>query len=377
MKTICWTILGAMVAVSALADAYMPPAPGAGTNAAAPAATVAPTASPTPIVTPAPAPTASEAPNIGPTLENTNLPPKAVHKRRHVAAPAHALNEPTVTLAPGPAEVGVPNLNVRGQPGLRGEYITHLHQGEPVTVLSQINLDKHKPGEPAQWAKIAYPSNAPVWVLARFIGADKTVTPKKLNLRAGPGENYSVVGTVDRGTPVTEISQKENWMRIEPPQNAYAFVAAMYLKQESTGTMAANVEPSTETEMMTTNAVGTEPTLAEAPVDTNAPAMMDTNVPALTDTNLAEVDTNLPPPPPRRVTHEGFVRHVHSIIEPTAYELYDLKTGADIDYLYTTDTNLDISAYNDRHIVVTGTEALDPRWTKTPVLTVEKIVVVE
>jgi hypothetical protein len=88
-------------------------------------------------------------------------------------------------------------------------------------------------------------------------------------------------------------------------------------------------------------------------------------------------DTNLPPPPPRRVTHEGTVRHVRSIIEPTDYELYDLKTGVDVDYLYNTDTNLNIGEYNDRHIVVTGTEALDPRWPKTPVLTVEKIIVVE
>jgi hypothetical protein len=58
-----------------------------------------------------------------------------------------------------------------------------------VTVLSQINLDKHKANEPAQWAKIAFPVNTHVWVkFAKFIDkANNTVLPKKLNLarRAG------------------------------------------------------------------------------------------------------------------------------------------------------------------------------------------------
>ena len=67
-------------------------------------------------------------------------------------------------------------------------------------------------------------------------------------------------------------------MQIDPPTNAYAFVAAMYLRQEASGNMATNTTPSSETETpMTTNSVSepepivTEPTNAvpEA-VDTNA-----------------------------------------------------------------------------------------------------------
>jgi uncharacterized protein YgiM (DUF1202 family) len=272
---------------------------------------------------------------------------------------------------PGAAEVAAPNLNVRGQAGLKGEFITHISKGQTVTVLQQINLDKHKANEPAQWAKIAFPTNGQVWVLSKFIDANKTVAPKKLNLRAGPGENYSVIGMVEHGTPVTEITSKGQWTRIEPPQNAYAFVAAMYLKQDASGTIAANIPPSTETEPTTTAAVG------DAPIIVTQPTTTDPTMPSITDTNLAMVETNLPPPPPRVVTHEGTVRHVRSVIEPTAYELFDLKTGTDINYLYTTSTNLDISRYNGMHIVVTGTEGLAERWPRTPVLTIDKIMVVE
>ena len=97
-------------------------------------------------------------------------------------------------------------LIVRGQAGLKGEVVAHLNKGDTVTVLSQINLDKHKADEPAQWAKIALPASTHVWVFAKFIDeANNTVSPKKLNLRAGPGENYSVLGVIERGTAVNII----------------------------------------------------------------------------------------------------------------------------------------------------------------------------
>ena len=73
-----------------------------------------------------------------------------------------------------------------------------------------------------------------VWVKSSYIdAASKTVSTKKLNLRAGPGENYSVLGVIEHGTPVNEITTKDGWTQIDPPASTYAFVAAMYLKQEA------------------------------------------------------------------------------------------------------------------------------------------------
>jgi hypothetical protein len=149
--------------------------------------------------------------------------------------------------------------------------------------------------------------------------------------------------------------------------------------------MATNTAPSAETETpMTTNSVPepepivTEPTNPPPAVVTNAPEPMavDTNTPAAAETNLpapVAVDTNLPPPPPRVVTHEGTVRHVVSIIAPTDYELYDPATGENVDYLFTTSKDLDLSRYNGLRVVVTGTEGLDTRWKETPVITVQRI----
>ena len=360
MKTNCWLILGTMIAAGAIAQDTntLPPIP-------------APVTSPTAEVAPAPAAVETNAPVA-----------KPVRHRKHIAPKKTPFVEPTVTLVPGPAEVAVKNLNVRGQAGLKGEFITHVNKGDTVIVLSQITLDKHKAYEPAQWAKIAFPTNGQIWVRAEYIDAtNPAVLPKKLNLRAGPSENYSVLGVIERGTPVSEIVTKNGWMQIEPPTNAYAFVAAMYLNQAASGTTETNLPPSTETETpMTTNSVPepepivTEPTNPPPTAETNAPepTAAETNPPA-----PMIVDTNLPPPPPRVVTHEGTVRHVVSIIAPTDYELYDPKTGQDIDYLFTTSKTLDLSHYNGLRIVVTGTEGLDARWKDTPVITIERIQVVE
>ena len=95
--------------------------------------------------------------------------------------------------------------------------------------------------------------------------------------------------------------------------------------------------------------------------------MVDTNTPA------AVIDTN--PPPPRVVTHEGYVRHSTSIVAPTAYELYDAGSGNAINYLFSSTTNLDISLYSGLEIIVTGEEGIHQRWADTPVLTVQKIFV--
>jgi uncharacterized protein YgiM (DUF1202 family) len=330
MKTNYWMVLGVMLATSVIAQQVTKTAPGT----AAPA-TATPAESPQPAMG-APAPAAAEA-NV-PAV----APAKKSRKHKTAAAEKIPLTEPTVMLVSGPATVAVSNINVRGQASLKGEVVAHLFKDDAVTVLEQINLQKHKADEPAQWAKIAFPEKAHVWVSATYIDAtNKTVLPRKLNLRSGPGENYSVVGLIERGTSVNEISSKGNWMEIETPKNAYAFVAAMYLKQEA-------------------------PT---APVpETGAMAAAPTTEPAAPPVEQA--------PPPRIVQHEGVVRHVTSLIVPTDYELYDPATGKIVDFLYPTSPDLDLSKYSGYRIVVTGEEGLDPRWKDTPVIAIQHIDVI-
>lgn len=352
MKTNYWLILGTIVATSAVAQVDTNTLPAIPAPASVTPAPVAPVvAEPTNVVAP-------------PVVK------KAAPKKKKVVK---KLSEPTVSLVAGTATVLTPNLNLRGQAGMKGEVVGHLKKGDTVTVISQINLDKHAADEPGQWAKIALPSGTKVWVNSRFVDATtKTVTAKKLNLRGGPGENYSVLGSLEKGASVSELSTKGDWIQIEAPSTAVAYVAAMYLEQTAPAPApVVEAAPPVATTVAEAAPVITTPAPVEAPMPA---APVTEAAPVLPPPSLAEVDTN--PPPPRVVTHEGYVRPSVSVVAPTYYELYDPTSGNAINYLYASTTNLDLSRYNGAQIMVTGEESLAERWGGTPVLTVQRIFVI-
>ena len=146
-------------------------------------------------------------------------------------ASAATIAEKPVVLSPGAATIAGKNVNVRGKASFKGEVVTKLQNGDSVTVIEQVILSKPKAGEPSNWAKIAFPASAHVWVHSSYVTAEKTVKPKKLNVRSGAGENYSIVGTLEQGAAVKEISTKGSWTEIEAPASAFAFVAAMFIQQ--------------------------------------------------------------------------------------------------------------------------------------------------
>jgi uncharacterized protein YgiM (DUF1202 family) len=398
MKTNCWLILGMVLATTAVAQVNTNKLP------AIPAPVIAtpPPAAPAPMAVTAPTQTNAPAKKIVHAKKKTTKKAKTAAKTSVKKTPAAP-----VILVPGPATVAAEHVNLRGQAGLKGEVVGHVQKGDSVTVISEITLDKPKAGEPAQWAKIALPTGTKVWVDSKYIDpSNNVVTVKKLNLRGGPGENYSVLGVIEKGAPITVVVNKGDWTQIEPPTSAFAFLAASYLKQEAS---AVDTNVPTPPTVAATETVPPPPTIPPttatvpeatpiAPPATTPPTTPETTAPVpppttaesvppptpapssvtpamLPQPTLAPEDTNLPPPPPRIVTHEGSVRHSVSPVAPTEFELYDPTDNKAINYLYTTTTNLNLSRYKGLHITVTGEEGLDPRWQDTPVITIQKIYV--
>jgi len=259
-------------------------------------------------------------------------------------------------------------VNVRGQANLKGEVVTQLKKGEAVTVLEEFAVKKPKKGEPAKWAKILLPPNTPVWVYAPYIEpANKAVNIKRLNIRAGPGEHFSVLGRIERGTPVKEIRVVENWMEIETPTNAYAFVAADLLEKQTTApppTLAGTAPTTVET-------VRPDPTTAPV-VDatpTPAPARQQPTLETVTPAPAAA-----PEPAPRRViSREGLVIISRSIQAPTPYALENSETRRTINYLHSEEETIKLKSFAGRKVIITGEELIDQRWRNTPIIEVETI----
>jgi hypothetical protein len=322
------------------------------------------------------------------------------------------------------------HVNVRGQASLFGEVITQLKMGEQVTILEEITVpksnakskSKSKPDEPSKWARIRMPANTPVWVFASFIDpANKTVKVARINLRAGPGENFSVVGRLERGDTIQDIRTMDQWMEIESPAGAYAFVASEFLAKTSTNSAVANLEKSTpapnipKLESAPAGNLPTPPTVVRnAPPETAlvpaaevaatvpktvvippAPAetiSVATNTAPIQPPPVVELPpltvtlpTNTPSPvvtpptavlerPPKRIVRrEGLVRGTRSIQAPTYFELVNLETGKIINYLHTDDPALKLNSFRGKKIVVVGEEGIDPRWPNTPLIEIQAI----
>jgi len=421
-----------MLSTSLLAQQVTNPAPAAPV-AAAPA-TPAPSLAPAPAKTSAPAAKAAAKKTV---KKSTKQPVKKAVKRPATKKPDAAALLRTTPLVPGPAVVVASNVNVRGQAKLKSEVVTRVTKGATVTVLEEIVRNNSGPEEPSAWAKILLPPGAHVWVSSTFLDpATKTVRPKKLNLRSGPGENYSIIGLLQRGDAFKELTTKGDWTEIEPPANAYAFMASQYLQQGASIIAAAQpapvtpappptppvtpappaitpaptptpvlpssppvvIPPSAPEPVATPTTVAATPAVAPPPVA--APAVPPPAVvvappppaappvqapPVTTPTTTAVLEPEVPevpempeePPPPRIVQREGIVRGLTSIQAPSRFVLISPENRKPIDYLHTTSPNLDLRRYKGMRIIVTGEEGLDDRWGNTPVLTIQKIQVVE
>ena len=278
-------------------------------------------------------------------------------------------------------------INVRGQPGLKGEVVTQLSKGDPVEILEELSVPTKKADEPDKWYRIVMPTNTPVWVHASFIDpATKTVLPKKLNLRSGPGENHSIVGHLEKGEEIKEISTKESWIEIFAPTNAHGYVAAQLIKADLAAANPVAVIPPT-------NSPDKPVDPAPVPVSPNPAAVIITNelvkVPAA-DPVVAPVAAPenvvvavpirgnspmvaTPPPKKRIVIREGVVKRTVSIQAPTYYELESKESGRIIVYLHPKNPELKLKPFQGARVFVTGEEYLDERWPRTPILDIDTI----
>lgn len=329
-------------------------------------------------------------------------------------------------------------VNVRGKASVFSEVLTQLNKGDKVKIIEAVKVEKPKEGDLSDWIKIQLPPNTPVYVHSSYINTNfMTVIPNRLNVRAGPGEEYSVLGILEKGTAVKVLDKKGDWFLIETPTNACGFVAADFVekqaaivkqpeaaeptKEETKPTLpvetvkpAEQVKPVVEekkaeakpeetkpvetkpAEVAKTEEKPSEPVKPqeEKPVGETKPEVVDLEKHPLIKqeaeakervlsliqgkktvpaTPILEPEPVIPQPPPRIVVREGYVRGTLNIQAPSPFVLQTVDTGKTINYLYTTSTNISLKQYKGKRVMVIGKEAIDKRWPNTPVLTIESI----
>lgn len=317
-----------------------------------------------------------------------------------------------------PARVKADRTNLRARPSYDGEVLASLRRGSSVNVIAEVEGTEGEPGGGRKWAKVQLPADVAVWVYAPLVDA-KThqVKGEVLKFRAGPGRNYSELGELRRGELITEIRQADDWIQIEPPVQAIAFVAASLLEtgepvastpppplevapvpdpapqivpviplqpalQRNPAPISKSARPESRSETtVTPEARPAEAAAPEQPDPTPVAVVPD----AVPSGSLAPATETIAPavagiPAARAVVREGVVRRTNKLQAPGLFELRSIRQGGGLfsrdegllDFLIVENPDIKLERFENRRVFVHGTEWRDERW-RTPVLNIERI----
>lgn len=135
-------------------------------------------------------------------------------------------------------------VNIRQGSSLAHQVVTQVKAGQTVAVLD-------KQGD---WLYIQLTSGQKGWIHSDYVDISPTSGKKVIvngsivNLRQGPGTNYSRAGQVSNGTELVVLAEKDGWYKIQSPQGGQAWIAG-WLAQEINSVPA----PSTEQQFVIIN----------------------------------------------------------------------------------------------------------------------------
>ncbi|MGE3797725.1 MAG: SH3 domain-containing protein [Thermomicrobiales bacterium] len=205
-------------------------------------------------------------------------------------------------------------LNVREDPDTTAQVISQLMLGAVHTVL-----DGPVASGGYDWYLLDLPGDADGWVAGLWIegidGGAATSTPRitpaatetssvpsgapqigdivvidvsALNVRTGPGTNYSIITTVTSGSTYSVIDGPRSgsgmvWVRLDLPGATDGWVASQYVRITTRQTPTNTSTPS----LTPTSTVTTSPTLTPTSTVTSAPTFTPTSTPTLTGSETA------------------------------------------------------------------------------------------
>lgn len=102
-------------------------------------------------------------------------------------------------------------------------------------VVGQVSVDERLPVQQVQeeWVQVVPPDRIDLWVHRDFV-KDNASTVDRLNIRAGAGINYSVVGTLERGARIDVRGQFGEWLKIAP-SNSLVWISRELVDLEYAG----------------------------------------------------------------------------------------------------------------------------------------------
>ena len=107
------------------------------------------------------------------------------------------------------------NTNLRAKAGLNFEVAGQAAVDQELTVKSMDS----------KWVEVVAPTNIDFWVMGDYLKDGLVICRRKVNVRAGPGLNFSIVGQVRNGDKVEVRGSHMEWIKIAPSEGCSLWVS--------------------------------------------------------------------------------------------------------------------------------------------------------
>lgn len=244
---------------------------------------------------------------------------------------------------PFEGQVSREEANVRAGSTVGSEALAVLPRGGRVSVL----------GEHAGWYRVRLPPSARCYVAAKYVDAQGVVTGEGVNVRAGAGLSFSILGALRRGDHLRVLERQAEWARVEPPPSLHGWIRA---------DLVAPVAASAAAPATTTTAAATPDSATPTPAAAASSSGLAATTVATLAADASKATATLPP------AATGVVETTRGFRKPGPYCL--TQGGQTIGYLRSTD--VDLAPYRHQRVAVWGT--MDPAARSPhPVITVVRV----
>lgn len=266
-----------------------------------------------------------------------------------------------------PMRVTAERVNLRAKPTLNAEVVGQLQENAQVSVRSIQD----------EWVEIVPPETIDLWVHRDFVRMG-VVQTKNLNVRAGPGINYNVVGDLNRGDAVVPRGEFGEWLKIAPPENSSLWMHSEYVESVRPSFIRRSPQPAPQPQPATTRATVRRPAPVITPVPPAAPPQepqMVVQAAATGEESQLPDNWELVPleGQGKRVEREGVLRQVGFLLgRPTRYRLVRYEGNTLVTICYIRGNRAQLNDWIGERLLIRGREY----WIKDseyPVLIVEQL----
>lgn len=114
-------------------------------------------------------------------------------------------------------------VNLRARPGTNYEVVGQVNHDDSLVAKSTTE----------EWVEVVPPPGTELWVHQGYV-VENRVSTRILNVRCGPGINYSKVGTLSRNDEVTPTGSFGEWVKIEAPPTCSLWISRSLVRGPGT-----------------------------------------------------------------------------------------------------------------------------------------------